>query len=453
MLLEGKRFLLGVIAILVTVLGTGFAVGAQSGQFAEGEEYTARFSDAAGLGAGDPVLVAGIRSGEVLGVDIAEGEGIATADFTLTAEQMPADSAANIDLSSTLGKRALEIEPGTSSEILEPGDVFGVERTSTPVDIPELGDRATELLGEVDVDELSALTTSLADATEGTEADLEELLTGIEDVTEIVVDRRDELETVIDRATTVVDAAADKDEQLVAIIDDFGSVLDRLVRRRDDISELLAETADTSTTTADLVAEEREQLDRTLASLHRDLEIVDAHQVDLAHTLAYLGVGFEGFASIGVSGDPPRDNPGWGNVFATNLGSVGIGALLECNGALDTLFSDLIGPDPRCEDIEEGENPGQGTDEEQDGSETDDSGQGPLGPVDPPLDLGDDGPTGPEDLNDLLGGGGLLGGGDDGSGGDGSGGGGSGSDGSGDDGSGDDDGGGLLGGLAMEEGR
>src|SRR5690606_21033238 len=151
--------------------------------------------------------------------------------------------------SNTLGKRGLALTPGTSSDVLEDGDVIPLARTVTPVDLPEIGDRATELLTGVDVEAMRELTTSLADVTEGNREDVERLLHGVEDVTRIVSERREELKVVLERANTLVDAAADKDREIVAIIDDFGSVLDRLVQRRADISRLLATTASQSQAT------------------------------------------------------------------------------------------------------------------------------------------------------------------------------------------------------------
>jgi phospholipid/cholesterol/gamma-HCH transport system substrate-binding protein len=111
------------------------------------------------------VFVAGYRAGEVLSVDI-DGD-IVRAGFSLTAPEIPADSTASVILSNTLGKRGLAITPGTSSQHLTEGDVIPLSRTSTPVDLPELGDRATELLGGLDVDAMQEVTTALADITEG----------------------------------------------------------------------------------------------------------------------------------------------------------------------------------------------------------------------------------------------------------------------------------------------
>lgn len=351
MLLERNQAVIGVIVALALIVGTVFAVGASGGAFKPGDELTADFTDAAGLGSGDFVTVAGIQVGQVLDVEIV-GD-VARARFTLTTDGVPVDSRANIYVRNTLGKRAIELEPGDATEYLSEGDRIPVERTSTPVDLPELGDRSAELLGEVNVEALQSLITSLADITEGNRQDVDELLDGLQRVTEVVADKKEDLGKLIQQAEVLIDAAADKDQEIVRIIDAFGSTLDRLAARRLDIQQLLSETAAASTLTADLVEERRAQLDRILFELAEDLEIVDRHQVDLAHALAYAGVGVEGFASIGYQNGPAQnDTPAWGNVFVTGLGEAGIQALLGCGGALDEALTQALGPDPSCEEVE-----------------------------------------------------------------------------------------------------
>lgn len=353
MLLERNQFVIGLVAIIAIAVGTFFAVGATSGLFVPGFKMEAEFTDAAGLKRGDFVFVAGVRVGQVTDVRLAEDHVVAT--FAMTAEGVPDDSSADIILQSTLGKRALRIEPGTSRQYFGEGDRIPMDRTGTPVDLPELGDRSAELLGEVNVEALQGFISALADITDGNRSDVEQLLDGVERVSTIIVDRRDELERVIDRAQVVVDAAADQDQEIIQIIDSFGTVLDTLLDKRNEITRLLVETADTSTLTADLVSERRAQLDKILAELREDLEIIDAHQVDLAHAMAYIGVGFDGFASIGYQGGEAKiDNPSWGNVFVTGLGAAGIDALLGCGSQLDQALTQLIGPDPACEDSDAG---------------------------------------------------------------------------------------------------
>jgi phospholipid/cholesterol/gamma-HCH transport system substrate-binding protein len=348
MLLERNQAMIGVIVAALLAAGTAFAVGASGGLFTPGDELAAEFTDAAGLEPGDFVFVAGVRTGEVLGVEI-DGD-VARVRFTLQADGVPADSTASIIIQDTLGKRAIKLEPGDLGGFLTAGDVIPVERTSTPVDLPELGDRTAELLGELNTRALQDLITALADVTEGNREDVTRLLDGLDRVTAVVSEKRDDLERLIERAEVLIDAAADKDRELVRIIDAFGSTLDLLADRRMDVQRLLRETTATSDITADLVEDRRAQLDRILFELHEDLEILDAHQVDLAHALAYMGVGVRGFSSIGYAGGEARaDTPEWGNVFVTGLGQVGIQALLGCGGDLDAALTELLGPDPACQ--------------------------------------------------------------------------------------------------------
>lgn len=358
MLLERNQAVVGAVVAVVLLIGTVMAVTVSGGAFASGTRVEAEFADAAGLSPGDFVFVAGVRAGEVLSVDI-DGE-VARARFTVDAEGVPADSGASIIIQNTLGKRAIRIDPGGSATALAEGDVIPLDRTATPIDLPQLGDESAELLGEVDVEAFQSLTTALADITEGKREDVELLLDGIDEITAVVVDRKAELEQLLQRSETFIAAAADKDQEIVRIIDAFGSTLDRLAERRTDVTRLLAETAATTDIAGDLLEDREEQLDRILYELHEDLTIVDGRQVDLAHGLAYLGVSINGFASIGYGNGPAKsDNPTWGSVFVTGLGAAGVDALLGCGGTLDELFTELIGPDPRCDERRPGNPPNE----------------------------------------------------------------------------------------------
>ena len=362
MLLERNQFIIGAICAVILGIGTVLAVTVTGGAFASGTKVKAQFADAAALGPGDFVFVAGVRSGEVLSVEI-DGD-VALAEFTIEAEGIPNDSGASIIIQNTLGKRAIRVDPGSSGTAFEDGDVIPLDRTGTPIDLPQLGDESAELLGEVDTGALQDVMTALADITEGKREDVEQLLDGIDRITAVVKERKAELNTLLERSETFIAAAAEKDQEIVRIIDAFGSTLDRLATRRADVTRLLAETASTTDIAADLLEDREGQIDRVLGELHQDLAIVDAHQVDLAHAMAYLGVSVNGFASIGYGDGPAKtDNPSWGNVFVTGLGQVGVDALLGCGGTLDQLLTELVGPDPQCDERRPGNPPNDGGEE------------------------------------------------------------------------------------------
>lgn len=337
-----NQSLVGLVVLLTLVGATVFSLTAANGLFQGGYALTADFTDAAGLAAGDSVLVAGVRVGSVDRVDI-DGEH-AKAWMTVDTE-LPDGTRAEIILRNFLGKRAVVLATdGDWSQPLEGGDHIPVERTSTPVDFQGLKDAVTEVVHEQDVDAVSQLVSVLADATEGTAEDVGRLLDGLDRLTQVISNQRDELAGVISNTNVVVDVLATQDADIVTIVDEFGSTLDRLARRRTDLQRLLSETAAATTTAADLIGDERAQLDRVLDELTQDLAIVDQHQVDLAHALAYGGVSFWGFANTFMEGGQPTP---WQNINVTSQGPVGIDALVGCGGTLDRLLDEVLGPDPR----------------------------------------------------------------------------------------------------------
>lgn len=344
MILERNQVVVGLIFAAFIAAGTVFAIGFSDDVFQSGYPVEIELANAEGLQAGDDVLVAGLRGGKVVDVRI-DGDHVAVRARVTT--EVPVDSSARLVLRNFVGKRALEIVTGDDwDDLLQDADdpVIPLERTSGLVDLPDLADQTVNLLRDADTDALQALITSLADVTEGQRDEVGQLLDGVQRLSGVLADKRDALAQLIDRSEDLVDAAADRDQQIVTIIDEFGSTLDVLNRNREELTRLLEETAGASSVTAELVREERQRLDRVLNELHEVLEIVDDHQVDLAHTFAYGGVSFHGFSEVARSGE--QDNPYWGNILTTGIGDAGIDAFAGCGGMIDQFLDQIFGPAP-----------------------------------------------------------------------------------------------------------
>lgn len=403
MLVERRQWVIGVVAGLVILAGTAFAVVTTGSTIlVRGDRIRAEFTDASGLEEGDFVFISGVRSGQVTDVEqvpastdpeFADQGPIVVAEFVMqTDARVPADSRIEIILSSPLGKRGIAVlpidpSPAHLAEVgaLEPGDIVPLGRTSTLVDLPEFGDDATTLLEDLDVEALRSLTGGLADITQDQRADVDRLLDGVRRLSGVLVDRRDQLGRTLDRAEALVDVIESRDDEIVEIIDNFQVTLDTLLAKRAEIERLLQETANTSTAAADFVTERRGQIDRVVADLTEALDVVDAHQVDLAHTLPYLAVGLEGFASIGYVDAEQNDTGQWGNVFVTGLGTVGVEAILGCGSAFDDALTTLIGPDPNCDGFDREPGPDNPTQDpgpqDQTGGGDSSAGIGALGAV------------------------------------------------------------------------
>src|ERR671930_2734125 len=73
--LERNQRVIGIIAVLLIVGGSAFALLLQGGVFASTYGVTAFFTDAAGINPGDEVTVAGLPAGSGKGLQIPHGGG------------------------------------------------------------------------------------------------------------------------------------------------------------------------------------------------------------------------------------------------------------------------------------------------------------------------------------------------------------------------------------------
>jgi phospholipid/cholesterol/gamma-HCH transport system substrate-binding protein len=397
MLIERSQFVVGLVVGALLLAGTAYAVTLQAGALSPGTDIVVEFADANGVESGAPVQVAGVRQGQVQGVELA-GDRV---EVTLrTPAELSADTRARITTTNALGARAVALDTGSDwSRLLNDEDEprIPLERTEQLVDLPGVTDETVEMLAESDTEAAAELFTSLADVTEDQREDLERLLDGLASVGAVVEDNQDDLETFLDDTNALLEVVGDADEDLLRTIDGVGETVAALNERRRELVEFVASTASFSTTTADLVTEERERIDRILDEVAELLALVDEHQVDLAHSVAYGGVSFEGFASVAQS--QGQDNPYWGNIFTTGAGQFGVDAFAGCGGVLDQLLDTVIAPGPECPE-DERSRVGDELDDRDVGGER---GDGPPGGLDPD-NLEDSARRAPDTLERFLGG-------------------------------------------------
>ncbi len=91
-----------------------------------GETYrlTARFDNIGGLKVRSPVMVAGVRIGQVsdVRVDHDTYEAVVSLDIYRRYDNLPADTSASIFTAGLLGEQYLALEPGGEEEVLRDGD-------------------------------------------------------------------------------------------------------------------------------------------------------------------------------------------------------------------------------------------------------------------------------------------------------------------------------------------
>lgn len=346
---ERNPVIMGIIALVLLVVVGVVSLSLQRSDFAGAYSINAELRDANGLRTGDLVTVAGVEVGQVAGLEIAGDHVLAT--LAIEGAELTSDTRAVVTPRTLVGKRAVELFTGEDFEdTLGEGDTIPLERTEVYADVPQFGDVSEELLSEVDAEALNTFLSALTDLTRGQRDEVATLVEGGTRLTSLVNEQEGQIRELLRRLRDVSATLNRRDDELVNIIDNLDVVLGDLAERREDIRRLFRETNATSATAADLVGGIRGELDQVLEEVHRDLAIIDRHQMDLAEALAYAPDSIGGFASIAFAG--PTKVP-YGHVLVQSLGPAGLDVVAGCGGLVDQQLDQILGPDPRsCEEQE-----------------------------------------------------------------------------------------------------
>ena len=351
---ERNPFIIGGLLIAFIVVGTGAALLLNGGVLKSQYNLYGNFADAAGITTQSRVEVAGISVGTVGSIknvmaDDGHGHQVPAVRIQLKVNhgvKLPKDTTAAIKVDTLLGSKAVELDAGTEwSSLLKGHDVIGLNKTSTPVDLLQLQNTSTNLLEKSDTQALNQLFKQLADVSQGKNADVQQILQGLDKLSTVIDQRQGQTGELIDSAKTLSQTLANRDQDLIGAVQQLDRITQVLVQRRAELASLLQSTADATQRLANLIHQNRPDLDNVLNELHNDLVILSNHQLDLAQSVDLLGAAIKGFASVGYSG--PTEYPNrWANIYAQLLGPTDEDAIFGACGVIDKVLDLTLGPDP-----------------------------------------------------------------------------------------------------------
>ena len=270
-------------------------IGAQIAKIQLGDTYsvTAEFTDVTGLNDGDDVKIAGVKVGQVSGIEVHDDD---TAIVTLSLEedvQVPTDSEASVRWRNLLGQRIVYLEPGDEASMLEDGDE--VERTHPVVDIGALINELGGLVSAIDPQELNELLGAVEGALNGNEANIDLLLDSAGSLLEVLAEREDTIGQLLEDFDTVATALADRDSQIRSMIDNLSLLTQTFASSEDLLDSTLTELATYSTGLDQALTGNEQELLSIVANLadvtdilRDNIDVVEAQLVNLPGGLAGL---------------------------------------------------------------------------------------------------------------------------------------------------------------------
>ncbi len=275
-----------------------------------GDTYYANFDEAAGLKAGDAVLIAGVRVGAVDSVSLEDGEVLT--EFTVkTDAPFGEDTGAEIKVKTLLGAKFLALVPAGEGQ-LAPESTIPNSRTTSPFDVTSAFEGLSGTANEIDTAQLTQSLTVLADLTRNTPEEFRNALAGVSALSSNLAARDGEINSLLvnlERLSTVLD---ERDDDIITLMKDSDVLFQALIQRRAQIHDVLVATQQLSRELTKLVRQSRDDLKPALTQLKSVLDVINKNEDNLDASLRLMAPFYRVFAN--TLGNGP-----WFDTYIQNL--------------------------------------------------------------------------------------------------------------------------------------
>lgn len=295
----------GAIGLVITLLVVLAALNAGRlpliGQ--GGREVSARFTDASGIEAGDPVEVAGVRVGQV--DELAMGRGYVTVRFSVPDDLALGDlTTARIKVGNLLGSKFLQVIPAGTGTLR--GSI-PVERTAPAYDVTQaLGD-FTRTTDPIDTGQLERALTAISSTFDGAGPDVRASVRGLSTIARTIADRDSDVAALLTRSERLTASLDGSRGDIAGLVRDAADLLTELDRRRDAIHGLIVHTTGLAKQLRGLVADNQAQLTPALTALAAVTGQLEARQDDLTATVSAVATFARVFVNT-IGGGPWFDS-------------------------------------------------------------------------------------------------------------------------------------------------
>lgn len=269
-----------VVFMVVTLVATALLAATIANiRLGDKTDYVAMFTDATGLIDGDDVRIAGVRVGEVTGIEVAAGEGspgddaageaLAEVTFRIDRDRVLTQGAtAAIRYRNLIGQRYLALGEGQgSSQPLPAGATIPLDRTASALDLTVLFNGFKPLFAALNPEDVNQLAYEIITVLQGEGGTIESLLASTASLTSELADRDEVIGRTIDQLNEVLTTVADRSEQLDQLILQLQRFTSGLAQDREAIGASLTNISDLAESTAGLVKEVRPPIREDIVQL------------------------------------------------------------------------------------------------------------------------------------------------------------------------------------------
>lgn len=263
----------GIVMMLLT--GCLFVV---FGEYRGGptNSFTAVFTDASSLSAGDSVRVAGVRVGTVEDVLLRPDNTVLVTFDTDKKLSLTDGTRAAVRYLNLIGDRYLELIHGPgSTQIMPSGAQIPADRTAPALDLDLLLGGLKPVIRGLAPQDVNALSEALLQIFQGQGDTLQSLLTRTSSFSNTLADNNAALESLVDDLDTVLGTLGTEGERFSGVLDRFQRLTTELSEQRDTIGTAIESLSSGTASMAQLLAAARPPLAGTVDQLNRVAPLLD----------------------------------------------------------------------------------------------------------------------------------------------------------------------------------
>jgi phospholipid/cholesterol/gamma-HCH transport system substrate-binding protein len=310
-----------VTVVLTGILGATIA----NTNFGKTSGYTAHFTDASGLKAGDDVRIVGVKVGQVSRITVSEGGGSSLADVGFDVEaqyKLPASVTATIKYRNLVGQRYLSLGTDVGdTRTLPAGGEIPPERTQPALNLTVLFNGFKPLFQALSPADVNKLSYEIIQVFQGEGGTIASLLSHTASLTTTIADKDKVIGQVIDNLNTVLGTVNGRNPELSGLIDQTQQLVTGLAADRKPIGDAVSALGDLATTTSGLLADARPALKDDIGQLGALSSNLDDSQTLVDHLLQVLPGNLQKFTRTLSYGS-------WFNYYLCGItGRIGISSL------------------------------------------------------------------------------------------------------------------------------
>ena len=275
-----------------------------------GNTYYAEFTEAGGLGNGDDVRVAGIKVGEVKGVEL-DGNVVEVEMLIEDGVDLGSQSQAEIKIKTILGEMMVSLD-SEGDDSLEAGDGIPVDRTTPPYDVVSAFSDLSTTTQKIDTQKLGKSFDTLADVMDDVPKELRGTLDGVARLSSNIADRDKQINTLLKNVDDLSGTLAKRNDELVKLFKDSSTLFNALSARRQAIHDILVSTRKLASEMEGLVGDTRADLTPALNDLRGVVRVLQRNHNQIDRALENLPAYYTGLA--GQTGNGP-----WLDAWASGL--------------------------------------------------------------------------------------------------------------------------------------